>query len=118
MRSTLGAGGAGPVACAARPGNERRRSRLLPGSLPWGHASVGVLAAVGLEPADLAGAVPGHSGDQLAVRADDPQGGVAGLDGDDAPGVRQADVDALAGDLDAAAAGHLPLDDQPGGWQR
>src|SRR4029077_12454285 len=54
----------GSVACAARPGGERRPSRLLLGSWPHMHASAisarsaGVLAAVGLEPGDLAGAGP------------------------------------------------------------
>jgi hypothetical protein len=47
-----------------------------------------VLAAVGLEPSDLAGAVPGHRGEQLAVAVDDPQRGIAEFDGDDAPGER------------------------------
>jgi hypothetical protein len=75
---------------------------------PW---SAGVLAAVGLEPADLAACVPGHGGEQLAVAVDDPQRGVAEFDTDDAPGVGQADMDTLAGDLDAAAAGDLALDD-------
>ena len=73
---------------------------------------------MGLEPADLAGAVPGHGGEQLAVRVGDPQRGVAGFDGDDAPGMGQADLDALAGDPDGAAAGDLPLDDRAGGRQR
>jgi hypothetical protein len=52
---------------------------------------------MGIEPGDLAGAVPGHDGEQLAVTVDDSEGGVAGLDGDDAPGVGQADLDVLAG---------------------
>jgi hypothetical protein len=47
------------------------------------------------------------------VLADDPQGRVAGFDGDGLGG-----VDALAGDLDAAAAGDLPLDGQAGLRQR
>jgi hypothetical protein len=57
---------------------------------------VGVPGAVGLEPADFAGAVPGHCGEKFAAAVDDPQRGVAGFDGDDAPGVWQADMDALA----------------------
>ncbi len=73
---------------------------------------------MGLEPADLAGAGSGHGGEQLAVRIDDLQGGVVEFDADDLPGVGQADLDALAGDPDAAAAGHLPLDGQAGGRQR
>jgi hypothetical protein len=77
-----------------------------------------VPGAVGLEPSDFAGAVPGHCGEKFAAAVDDPQRGVAEFDGDDAPGVRQADVDALAGDLDAATAGYLPLDDRAGGRQR
>ena len=56
-----------------------------------GHRSSGLPGSVGREPADLAGSVPGHGGEQLAVGAGDPQRGVAGFDGDDAPGVRQAD---------------------------
>jgi hypothetical protein len=58
---------------------------------------VGVPGAVGLESADFAGAVPGHCGEKFAAAVDDPQRGAAEFDGDDAPGVRQADVDALAG---------------------
>jgi hypothetical protein len=56
-----------------------------------------VPGAVGLESADFAGAVPGHCGEKFAAAVDDPQRGAAEFDGDDAPGVRQADVDALAG---------------------
>jgi hypothetical protein len=40
-----------------------------------------------LEPADLGGAVPGHSGEHLAVGVDDKQRGVAAFDRDDLPGV-------------------------------
>ena len=69
-----------------------------------------VEGAVGLEPADLAVACARHGSDQLAVLIDDAQAGVAGLDGDGLPGVAEADLDALAGDLDAAPAGHPPLD--------
>jgi hypothetical protein len=54
----------------------------------------------------------------FAVAVDDAQRGVAEFDGDGAPGVRQADVDALAGDLDAAAAGYPALDDRAGGRER
>jgi hypothetical protein len=36
--------------------------------------------SVGLEPADLAGAGPGHGGEQLAVGVGNPQRGVAELD--------------------------------------
>jgi hypothetical protein len=50
--------------------------------------------AVGLEPADLASAVSGHGGDQLAMLIGDPQVGVAELDGDDLAGVSHADLDA------------------------
>jgi hypothetical protein len=59
-------------------------------------------ASVGLEPADLALAIAGHSGDQLSVLIDDSQAGVSHLDGDELSCVGQADLDALAGDLDAA----------------
>ena len=65
---------------------------------------------MGLEPGDLAGAVPGHDGKQLAVTVGDSQGGAAGPGGDDAPGVGQAGLDVLAGGPDTAAAGHLALD--------
>lgn len=50
--------------------------------------------------------------------ADDPQGRVAEFDGDGLAGVAEADLDALAGNLDAAAAGDLPLDGQAGLRQR
>ena len=80
-----------------------------------GRRSLGLPGSVGLEPADLAGAAPGHGGEQLPVTVDDPQRSTAQFDGDDLPGVGQADLDALAGDLDAAAAGYLPLDGQAGG---
>jgi hypothetical protein len=43
------------------------------------------------------------------VLAGDPQGRVAEFDGDGLAGVAEAGLDALAGDLDAAAAGDLPL---------
>jgi hypothetical protein len=71
--------------------------------------------AVGLESADLAVAEAGDGGDQLAVLVDDPQNGVTELDRDSLAGVREGDLDALAGDLDAAAAGDFPLDGQRGG---
>ena len=71
----------------------------LPGWSSWFPASVG------LEPADLTGAVSGHGGDQLAVLVDDAQAGIAELNGDNLAGVGEADLDALPGDLDAAAAG-------------
>jgi hypothetical protein len=57
---------------SGRPAAERMLSLLV----TW------LPGAVGLEPADLAGAVSGHGGDQLAVLVDDPQNGVAELDGD------------------------------------
>lgn len=50
--------------------------------------------------------------------ADDPQARVAEFDGDGLAGMAEADLDALAGDLDAAAAGDLPLDGQAGLRQR
>jgi len=69
-------------------------------------------SAVALEPADLASAMPGHRSQQLAVLVGDPQAGVAEVDGDGLAGVGHADLDSLPGDLDVAAAGHLPLDCQ------
>jgi hypothetical protein len=74
--------------------------------------------SVGLEPADLT--VPGAQdrGEQLAVLVDDPQGGVTEFDGDGLAGVGEADLDALAGDLDSSAAGYPPLDGQAGGRER
>jgi streptomycin 6-kinase len=69
-----------------------------------------VVPPVGLEPADLAGSVPRHGGDQLDEAVDDPQAGVAEVDGDGLAGVGHADLDALPGDLDAAAAGDFALD--------
>src|SRR5260370_28448115 len=73
---------------------------------------------VGLEPADLAVGGARDGGDQLAVLVDDAQGGVAELDGHGLPGVAEADLDTLAGDLDAAAAGHLALDGPAGRRER
>jgi hypothetical protein len=52
------------------------------------------------------------------VLIDDRQGGVTELDGDGLAGVAEANPDPLAGYLDAAAAGHLPLDVEAGGRQR
>jgi hypothetical protein len=49
---------------------------------------------------------------------DDPQGRVGKLDGDDHACVTEADLDVLAGDLDAAAAGYPPLDCRAELWQR
>jgi hypothetical protein len=43
-----------------------------------------------------------------------PQGGLFEFDGDRLAGVGEADLDALAADLDAAAAGDLPPDGQAG----
>jgi len=51
--------------------------------------------------------------DGLAVD-DHPEGVVPGDDGDDLPGVGHADLDALAGDLDAAAGGDPPDSHQNG----
>jgi hypothetical protein len=50
-----------------------------------------------------------NSGDQFALLVDDPQGGVAEFDSDGLARTGEADLDALSGDLDAAAAGDLPL---------
>jgi hypothetical protein len=63
-----------------------------------GHRSSRLPGSVGLEPADLAVSVPRHGGEQLAVGVGDPQRAVAEFDGDDLPGVGQADLDVLAGD--------------------
>lgn len=81
---------------AWRPG-KRAGSSWLPG-------------AIGLEPADLASTRARHGSDELAVLVDDPQRRITGLDSDSFPGVAEADLDALAGDLDAATTGNLPLD--------
>lgn len=45
---------------------------------------------------------------------EDPQGGVGKLDADGLASVAEADLDALAGDLDAAATGHFSLDGAAG----
>jgi hypothetical protein len=47
-------------------------------------------------------------GDQLAVLIDDPDCGVGNLDDDGLASVAETDLDALAGDLDAAPAGDPP----------
>ncbi len=79
--------------------------------------SVRVLAAMGLEPGDLAGAVPGHDGEQLAVTVDDSQ---------------EASLGSMVTMRPAwgkptwmrwwatrmPPAGHLALDHQARGWQR
>ena len=62
---------------------------LLEDLLKPGRRSPGLPGSVGLEPADLAGAVPGHGAEQLPVTVDDPQRGTAQFDGDDLPGVGQ-----------------------------
>ena len=51
----------------------------------------------------------GHGGDGVAVD-DQPEAVVLGEDSDDLARVGHADVDALVGDLDAAAGGDPPLD--------
>jgi hypothetical protein len=52
------------------------------------------------------------------VLVDDLHGDVAGLDGHGLACVANADLYALPGNLDAVAAGHLPLDRQPRGRER
>ena len=94
--------------CPARGG------RTPGGWSPW----VAGRRSVGLEPADLVVGGARDGGDQLAVLVDDAQGRVAELDGHGFPGVAEADLDALAGDLDPAAAGDPPLDGQAWLWQR
>jgi hypothetical protein len=92
----------------ARRQNARRGEdglRAAGGPSPW----LAGARLVGLEPADLAAGGTRDGGDQLAVLVHDAQGGVAELDGDGLPAVAEADLDALAGDLDAAAAGDPPL---------
>jgi hypothetical protein len=49
---------------------------------------------------------------------DDPQAGAVEFNGDGLASVSEANLDALARDLDAAAAGYPPLDCQAGLWQR
>ncbi len=68
---------------------------------------------VGLVSADLLAAGAGNGFDQVVVVVVDAQGGVVDFDGDDLTGVTKADLDALADDLGAAAAGHRAL--HPGG---
>ena len=49
---------------------------------------------------------------------DDPQAGAAEFNGDGLASVAEAGLDALARDLDAAAAGYPPLDCQAGRRER
>src|SRR5262249_19172961 len=72
---------------------------------------------VGLVTADLVMGGAGHDADGFPV--DDQAEGVALRDdGDDLACVGHADLDALAGDLDAAPAGDPPLHGLAGIWQR
>ena len=57
-------------------------------------------------------------GDQPAVLVNDTQGGVTEFDGDGCACVAEADLDALARNLDAAPTGHFSLSCQLRGWQR
>src|SRR5215470_2901324 len=66
------------------------------------------VGGVGLEAADFAAGGAGHGGDGLAVD-DQPETVVLGDEGDDLSCVGHADLDLLAGDLDAAAGGDPPL---------
>jgi hypothetical protein len=63
----------------------------------------------GLESGDQLGGGSKDVGEEL-VAVKDAQGRVGGVDGDSRPGVVDADLDALAGDLDGAAAGDASLD--------
>src|SRR5215472_12445812 len=62
---------------------------------------------------DFAAGGAGHDPGGLAVD-DQPEAVVLGDDGDDLAGMGHADLDALAGDLDAAAGGDPPLDGDGG----
>jgi len=64
---------------------------------------------VGLVSTDLLTAGAGNVFDQLIALVVDAQDRVVHLDGDDLTGVAQSDLDALADDLGAAAAGHRAL---------
>src|SRR5215469_3050830 len=66
------------------------------------------VGGVGLITVDFAAGGAGHDADVLAVD-DQPESIVLGDDGDDLSCVGHADVDALAGDLDAAAGGDPAL---------
>jgi hypothetical protein len=55
--------------------------------------------------ADLLAAGAGNRFDQVVTLVVDAQGGVVDFDGDDLTGVAQPDLDALADDLGASAAG-------------
>ncbi|MEH1059446.1 hypothetical protein V6U89_30105, partial [Micromonospora sp. CPCC 206171] len=57
----------------------------------------------GLEPGDVLGGGASDFGDEL-VAVVDAEGGVGGFDGEGCSGVRDADVDALAGDDEGSAA--------------
>jgi hypothetical protein len=72
------------VICARRQDAGQRGGQDSPLPLSCWLASA---CSVGLEPADLRGAVAVHGGHQLAVLADDPQGRVGKLDGDGLAGV-------------------------------
>ena len=64
----------------------------------------------GLVSADLLTAGAGKVFDQVVVLVVGAHGGFVDFDGDDLSGVAQSDLDALADDLGAAAAGHRALD--------
>jgi hypothetical protein len=67
-------------------------------------------SSVSLEPAYFAGAVAGDHYQQLPLLIDDPKRCLADIDGDGFACVGHAHLDALAGNLDPAAARDLPLD--------
>jgi hypothetical protein len=72
---------------------------------------------VGFVTVDLLAGGAGHDACGLPVD-DQPEAVVPGDDGDDLARMDHADLDALAGDLDAAAAGDPALDGQVGAGQR
>jgi len=65
---------------------------------------------VGLVAGDLLTAGSGHEDDDPIVLVEDAQQGVLYFDGDGGTRVREADLHALADDLDATATGDPPLD--------
>src|SRR5215468_90517 len=74
------------------------------------------VGGVGLVTVDFAAGGAGHDSDGVAVD-DQPEAVGLGDDGDDLPGVGHADLDLLAGDLDAAAGGDPPLH-RDGGFRK
>ena len=73
------------------------------------------VGGVGLEAVDFAAGGAGHGADGFAVD-DHPEAVVLGDDGDDLACVGHADLDLLAGDLDATTGGDPPLN-RDGGFR-